>query len=501
MSPIDQAFLKAFASAGRPSVAVAPRAPSGPCSRSVSSSQPPSAALSADTPKPALAIAGRPRNAESAVDPAARLVLKNSTVSSPRITLSEAIALRQSQRIAAESVAEATAAESVTEATAARLAQLTARWEATVAESEAGVEEPLQADAESGPTFCQPEGEGNNADNQTVEAEASGDRSSHHVTGNERDLATAPPGVENHPIDPAANARVDEPQPKDSGIPSSDAEQLAGREPCIECPSPAGLECAVSAAKDAATAKAMDHAEDSLADRPAVDGWATAGTNGDASEAAPILRLLRPAIQLERFAWPSLVSRWTRGCGEQLDAVADALFRAMRSEQRIIGFTSCRPGEGVSSVVLAAARRLSQRRCRFAVLEGNWDAPQMARRLALLGNDGWEAVIEGRRDLTDVMVGADEGRAAVVPALRAPAVTADPPRIAETYDLLRQNYEIILVDLPPRGCGTRCLGTLCDSVVLVQHPRQTRFREIQQYAEQWSSEGVGVLGVVQNGLN
>lgn len=570
MSPIDQAFLKAFANKGRPSVVAAP------------ASLPMGAARSADAPKPAAAATARVHDSEPAADPTSRLASKaSSVVSSPRITLSEAIALRQAQQVAVESTlqweadsqsttyqsevvehcplavepptaslspsmlapampvtaAAATTIDtapagsvsiegaptttfavepvlgdrpgasfdlggSVTEATAVRLAQLTALWDTTIAECEAGVAKPLPTDAELDPAICRPADCNNGTDSETVSSEAAEQRVLCFVAGNKEALAAARPGVESQPIAADdATARIDQSQPSDSGIPLSNAEQHANREPCIACRSSAVSEAADCSAEHAAASDATTPASNPMAERPATASAAKAGTNDDAAEAAPILRLLRPAIQLERFAWPSLVSRWMRGCSEQLDGVVDALFRAVRNEQRIIGFSSCRPGEGVSSVVLATARRLSQRRCRFAVLEGNWDSPQLARRLALLANDGWETVIEGRRDLIDVMVGADEGRAAVVPTMRAPAGKIEPPRIAETYDLLRQNYEIILVDLPPRGCGTPCLGALCDSVVLVQHPRQTRSRELQQYAEHWLWEGIDVLGVVQNGLN
>ncbi len=560
MSPIDQAFLKAFANKGRPSVVAAP-AP-----------VPTRAAQSPEVPKPAAAATARAHDSEPAAAPSARLASKAFGVSASRITLSEAIALRQSRQVAVESTpqweadsqsptyqseavehcplaAEPQAAdpappvlaataieashssgfsfegapttsfavdpakdavgrraqdrgESVAEATAARLAQLTALWDAAVAGSEAGVAKPLLTDVELGPAVCRPAEGDNGEDDQAVEAEARENRSPHIVAGNERAPAAARPSVESQPIAAAdATARIDEPRPRDSGIPSSCAEQHPDREPCAECRSPAESEVANFSDEHAATGNATNHAAKTTAGECPAASAAKAAEHADAAEAAPILRLLRPAIQLERFAWPSLVSRWMRGCSEQLDGVVDALFRAVRNEQRIIGFSSCRPGEGVSSVVLATARQLSRRQSRFAVLEGNWDSPQFAQRLALLGNEGWEAVIEGRRDLTDVMVGADEGRAAIVPTLRAPAGKADPPRIAETYDLLRQNYEIVLVDLPPRGQGAQCLGTLCDTVVLVQYPRQTRHRELQQYAEQWSSAGVGVLGVVQNGLN
>ncbi len=514
MSPIDQAFLKAFANAGRPSVVAAP------------ASLPVGAAAPARTPEPAPAQA-RFLDSDPVARPAVRAVSNTPNVSPPRITLSEAIALRKSQRSAVEPPVEfATAASAVSavetpatetaseiegsdsaempvesprpttiaresetgeqrpasqcpdrtvaETIAARLAQLTAQWDATVSQGQAPVAEPLPADTTSGLASGVPADKSSiDCNDNTVGATA--EHSLWHP-GLNQTLPPPTPRVEDDPCRRVAFARDEEPRQ------TNRADSSPETEPSADTP---------SSVEPQARAEPQSPVEPEI----------VTVANEDAAETAPILRLLRPAIQLERFAWPSLVSRWMRGCGEQLDGVVDALLRAARTEQRIIGFTSCRPGEGVSSVVLATARRLSQRRCRFAVLEGNWDAPQFAQRLALLGNDGWEAVIEGRRDLPDVMVGADEGRAAVVPAMRAPAGKADPARIAETYDVLRQNYEIVLVDLPPRGQGVQCLGPLCDSVVLVQHPRQTRLGELQKYADQWPPLGVGVLGVVQNGLN
>ncbi len=522
MSPIDQAFLKAFASVGRPSVAAAsstseaanppadrlppsePRALSGPHSRSAPSSQRPINAPIANAPKPTTSPASRQCQAGPAAAPAARQASNTPAVSSPRITLSEAIALRQAQRAAVEPKPqgepiappigyEAEAVEHHPTAVEPPIAYRTPSMPAAMATATAIDTSPTETAAIEEATTIAIESA---SDDRTLASRAGGESVAEATAARLAQLTARWEATVAE-----SEAGVADPPATESSIPVQDAERHTRCEPVVEgqCPSESAitesLEEAAGADEESARA-----ANAIAGDSPAA-GAAQAVSRDDATEAAPILRLLRPAIQLERFAWPSLVSRWMRGCGEQLDGVVDALLRAARKEQRIIGFSSYRPGEGVSSVVLAAARRLSQRRCRFVVLEANWNAPQLARRLALLSTDGWEAAIEGRRDLADVMVGADEGRAAVVPAMRAPDGKADPPRIAETYDLLRQNYEIILVDLPPRGCGLPCLGTLCDAVVLVQHPRQTRSRELQQYAEQWSSEGVGVLGVVQNGLN
>ena len=221
-------------------------------------------------------------------------------------------------------------------------------------------------------------------------------------------------------------------------------------------------------------------------------------TSPDADAAEPILQLLRPALRLERFPWPASVARLNKSHAGQLDGIVKTLLAAQRDGKKIIGLIAHGRGEGVSTVTLAVARRLGDGALRVAVADGDWSQPQLARRLALLSEGGWEAVLAGRRTLAAAMVEAADGRLAVLPSVAAPAI--NPETIAQldkSLNVLRQNYDLLLIDLPPVDGAATLLPKL-DAAVIVQHTQRAGEAEISAVRQRLVAAGVDVLGVVQN---
>lgn len=125
-------------------------------------------------------------------------------------------------------------------------------------------------------------------------------------------------------------------------------------------------------------------------------------------------------------------------------------------ESRVIGFTSCGPGEGKSTTALNLAVAFAQGGKRVLIVDGDLRKPTLAQRVRL-PNPSAPGL---SRFLSDPALRPEQCIQAIdgIPGLSAMPVQEIPPfpsellsqgRLEELVAWARQNYEIVLVDTPP----------------------------------------------------
>jgi Mrp family chromosome partitioning ATPase len=133
--------------------------------------------------------------------------------------------------------------------------------------------------------------------------------------------------------------------------------------------------------------------------------------------------------------------------------------------------------------------------------------PELARRLALLPEAGWEEVVAGQVALAEVLIESVADRLAILPwcgprSTGGETMLTHPPR-RDTLEPLRADYDLVLIDLGAIGIGTAESAApsgdpWLDAVVLVHDVRQTprqRLRRIQEYLE---TANVPQAGIAEN---
>ncbi len=222
------------------------------------------------------------------------------------------------------------------------------------------------------------------------------------------------------------------------------------------------------------------------------------------------LQPLKPAWRVDHFTWPGICRRLMARAPEQLDRLTDALASAGAEGRKVLVVGGCRRGEGATTLLLCAAHRLAERGVKTALVDADLARPRLARRLGVEPQLGWdETKASDENAIGQALVEAAATRMAILPA-REPASKTEQPageasRLAACLGVLREHYDMVLVDLGPlvdagltEGAASRVAAAMIDGVILVHNGRVTSEGHMAAVAEQLSAMGIAVSGIVEN---
>jgi Mrp family chromosome partitioning ATPase len=223
---------------------------------------------------------------------------------------------------------------------------------------------------------------------------------------------------------------------------------------------------------------------------------------------APVLQPFKSGWQVEQFTWPRLCRRLIAWAAGELDRLADALLAASTQGQKVLAMAGCRRGEGATTLLLCAARRLAERGIKLVLVDADLAEPRLAPRLGVQPQFGWDETDEQGRSLDQAIVEATANNLALLPA-REPSgdssrPTADLDQLPACLSILKDHYDMVLVDLGPleeSGEARRDMGRLArlvDGVVLVCNHRITSAGHLAACQEELVAAGTAVAGIVEN---
>ncbi len=222
-----------------------------------------------------------------------------------------------------------------------------------------------------------------------------------------------------------------------------------------------------------------------------------------ATEAAavilPLGEVFRPAFQVEQFAWSAGATRLGRAAGIQLDRLADGLAEGLAEGRRVAALAGCRRGEGCTTLLLCAARRLAERGLKVIMVDADFDTPALGRRLGLLPEAGWEDVLAGRLPVGEAVIESHADGLAVLPLRGSLAADAGALPTAQTFATLRKHFDLVLVDLGQLDPVAQSVARQgIDAVVLVRNVRLTPSEEVAGIGERLAASGIWEAGVAEN---
>jgi len=219
----------------------------------------------------------------------------------------------------------------------------------------------------------------------------------------------------------------------------------------------------------------------------------------------------RPMLQVERFVWPDICSRLEETAAEALGRVADGVATAAAAGRKVVALCGCRRGEGATTMLLCAARRLARPGRKVVVVDADLANPRIARRMSLVPDFGWEEVLRGTQPLEEAVIECSSKPLAVLPVCNP--VKGDrsseecDARLAQDLRTLAEHYDLVLVDWGPlddlesidrpRQCR---IGERLDAVALVHNARLTEPSRLAALRHCLAATGIAELGVIENFL-
>jgi Mrp family chromosome partitioning ATPase len=213
-------------------------------------------------------------------------------------------------------------------------------------------------------------------------------------------------------------------------------------------------------------------------------------------------------LEVDRFDWPDAVSRLSESAARELGGFVEQLAARSYRGERLFNLMGMHRGVGCTTVLLAAARELSRRRLRTAIVDAKFSGPILAPRLGIAAGGGWEQVCSGSASLEEIMISSVDDAVTLVPLAdsSSPAMLKlGGLHVSVMFGLLRDHFDIVLVDAGTMDeLGDACQISTCgttaqpDGVFLVYDRRSTQEATIAEACRRLAAVRMDVLGRVEN---
>jgi Mrp family chromosome partitioning ATPase len=211
-----------------------------------------------------------------------------------------------------------------------------------------------------------------------------------------------------------------------------------------------------------------------------------------------------PLLQVDRVVWPTIHNRLQGAAKAAIALMTDGLQSIGDSGRKIIGLASAARGEGVTTLLSAAARNLLERGRTVAVVDSHWENPQLAKSLGLLPQIGWEEALLGGLPLEEIVIESLADGLAVLPVREPPASAIAKTAIGQSLETLADKFDFVLVDLGPlseiadKSTPAHEVAARMDAVVLVQNVRVTPPSRLAEVQRRLAESKMRYAGTIQN---
>jgi Mrp family chromosome partitioning ATPase len=216
------------------------------------------------------------------------------------------------------------------------------------------------------------------------------------------------------------------------------------------------------------------------------------------------VREFRPALEVPYFLWPEVCRTIVAQRKDQLARLAASL-QALGAGARV-AVTSRERGEGRTTLVACLAAHLAQSGSACCLVDADFARPQLARRLGVQPQVGWEEVLSGEVPLSEALVESGRDCCALLPlANPQPDDLQLLGKVQAGVDLgvLGENYSLVLLDTGPwEGLAALSLQMLCSQgaidALLIVADRRRPDQDLATLAGDLGATGVRLVGIVEN---
>lgn len=191
---------------------------------------------------------------------------------------------------------------------------------------------------------------------------------------------------------------------------------------------------------------------------------------------------------------------------EAYRGVRTALYFSAAGTHRVIQVTSPNGGDGKSTLAANLAVSIAQSGQRVLLVDADLRKPQVHRLFGLSADVGLGSIMAGLAEPVEAIQPAQIEGLSVLPCGPIPPNPAElltSPRFQELLELLRGQYDYVLVDTPPLLVVTdpSIVAARVDGVILVVRPGRDTRAQAGRARDTLVGLGVNVLGIVVNDLD
>jgi len=225
----------------------------------------------------------------------------------------------------------------------------------------------------------------------------------------------------------------------------------------------------------------------------------------------------RAAFEVDHFAWPDLCDALLEKRAGEFDQLVGQLVTESALGRKVVAITGSRRGDGRTTLALLLARRLAATAVKVVVVDADFEVPQLAARLGMTIQSGWENVLTDNLPVWDGLVESLGDRVALLPLAPRPTANAGQQTAAEFVaqhaeairkhlDALRKDFDVVLVDAgvlkaarpdaKPRGL--LALAESLDAAIMVSDARMTAPGRIAELNRRLQEAHIVPLGIAEN---
>ena len=216
---------------------------------------------------------------------------------------------------------------------------------------------------------------------------------------------------------------------------------------------------------------------------------------------------LHAAFEVPRWNWPPIVSHVTLAASTGFSSLATLIEQRAREGRKVVVVTGAKHGEGRTTVAFVLARLMGARKTRVALVDADFERPQIADRLQLQVHTGWEDILAGDQPLEEGLVESVGDQVTVLP-LRAPMPellrSAQLP-MAQSIEQLRKAFDVVLLDTGPLVDDAAAVdfaatfyGARIDDALIVRDVKHSNSEQVRQVGHRLSAAGIAHWDIVEN---
>jgi len=179
------------------------------------------------------------------------------------------------------------------------------------------------------------------------------------------------------------------------------------------------------------------------------------------------------------------------------------LFSRIDSDQRVIAFTSTQPQEGKSATMANIAISFAQMGERVLAIDADLRKPRLHKIFQVRNTVGLSDVLTGRIDLEEAVQKTPVAHFSLLPSgphPPNPAELLNSKKMKELLAVVRDRYEIVLIDLPPvlAVVDPVIVAALADMTIIVLKTGKTTRKPLLRAIDQLRKAKARVAGVIFN---